>query len=341
MIPYLTKRGPVFVAVFELHGKRCRTSTRTADPAEAAAALAVLAAGGSLAAGSAKGRESSSVPDLITQWGESKVRRGCTPGYVRKGQRIIGRCVRLMRWGSLRSLTPAGMEALREAMLERGASSGTVNTRMRYMGSWCSWLWRTGKISSDPMVDLSPLPHTPRKRRALTLAEVQALLSASPAWAGRVYAALFYSGMRVDIELAALTWQQVGDDGVLRFRGKGGRDRTVPVSDALRGILEAQRTSQAMQLIVGGLVFPKVPTSAEFARHLKLAGIHKADARGHVATRHSLRHSWNQELTRAGVNSEQRQHLGGWSDSTMPTGQYQDASALDLREAMNRLPRIA
>jgi len=343
MTPYLAKRGGVFVAVYELHGKRCRTSTRTTDPAEAAAALAALLSGGAPAAKPSTGRDRSSLLVLIDRWAISKARRLRTPQYIQQAKGALESMAALMRWGTPAQITPQNVEALRERMLEKGYSTGLVNKRMAHLSSFVGWLWRTGVLKADPMVDVSPLPHEAKRRRALSADELARLFGCQGAGAEarRVYQALFYSGLRVDIELARLTWQQVGEDGVLRFKGKGGRDRTVPISDALQGILEAQRASQTMQLIVGGLVFPRVPSPGEFDRHLVMAGIPKVDARGHVATRHSLRHSWNQELTRAGVNSEQRKHLGGWSDDTMPTGQYQDANALGLREAMNRLPRIA
>jgi len=95
-----------------------------------------------------------------------------------------------------------------------------------------------------------------------------------------------------------------------------------------------------MHLFVGRVVFPAVPTPAEFDEHLVLAGILKTDSRGWVATRHSLRHTFNTMLYAAGVDSEGRQHLGGWATGSMPEGQYLDARALGLREAVNRLPRM-
>ena len=252
---------------------------------------------------------------LIEQWAESKGRKGLTPKYIASARRVIERCIRLMRWGHVRSITPAGLELLRETMLAKGASTGLVNSRMAAMGSFTTWLWRTGRIPADPMVDMKPLKHEPVRRRSLSPDEVRQLLGcpAIPEECRRVYAALVYSGLRVDIELATLTWQHVGVDGVLRFAGKGGKQRAVPIGDVLASVLSAQRASQSMHLFIGGVVFPAVPTPAEFDGHLALAGIPKIDSRGWVATRHSLRHTFNTMLYAAGVDSESRQHLGGWS----------------------------
>jgi site-specific recombinase XerD len=342
MTPSLTKRGRFYVAVYMLHGKRCRTSTRTSDPAEAAAALAVLASGGSLGARPNKGRGQATLLELVEAWANTRAMRGCTEEYARQCRQRVEKMLALMGWGDrARVLTPAAMEELRDRMLAKGASRGTVNSRMAYMGSFCSWLWKMGHLPAHPMVNIKALRHQPRKRRALTVAEIASLLKMSPAWARPVYLALFYSGLRVDKELATLTWAAWGDDDVLRFVGKQGVHRTVPVSAALRGVLEAQRAGRGMVLNPNARIFPRIPTSEEFNQHLAAAKIPKIDQRGHVASRHSLRHSWNQELTRAGVSSEQRKHLGGWADDTMPTGQYQDASALKLREAMDKIARIA
>lgn len=352
MTPHLSLRGGVYVAVFAgENGQRVRRSTRTTTPEAAQAELARLVreaeqvrAGILPPPERTKGRSRApSLMELVDEWAKGKARKGLTLGYVHKARGTIERAIKLMRWGDAkRDVTAAGLELLRERWLLGGASVALCNARMRHMGSFCIWLWRTGRILSDPTVNLSAIPYQAKRRRALTLEELGRLFRcvAIPAEARRVYLALFYSGMRVDRELGMLTWQQVGKDDILRFVGKGGRQRTVPVGDVLRAVLEEQRAALAARMVVGGPVFPSIPSPRQFAKHLELAGIPREDVRGHVATRHSLRHSFNQELTRAGVTSEQRQHLGGWSDEQMPVHQYQDARVLELKEAVNRLPRM-
>lgn len=351
MKPHLTLRGGVFVAVFAgENGQRVRRSTRMTTPEAAQAELArMVREAEQVRAGilpppeRTKGRaKAPSLLELVDEWAKGKARKGLTLEYVHKARGTIERAIKRMRWGSAKDLNAAGLELLRERWLLGGASVALCNARMRHMGSFCVWLWRTGRIPADPTVNVSAIPYQPRRRRALSIDELGRLFqcSAIPAEARRAYRALFYSGMRVDRELGMLCWQQVGEDGVLRFVGKGGRLRTVPIGDALRAVLDEQRAALAARMVVGGPVFPSIPSPRHFAKHLELAGIPREDVRGHVATRHSLRHSFNQELTRAGVTSEVRQHLGGWSDDQMPVHQYQDARALDLLAAVNRLPRM-
>lgn len=350
--PHLTARNGVYVAVFNgPDGRRIRRSTHMRTPEAAQSVLADMVRqaeqvrAGIIPPEETTGRDRRArqrrvgLASLILEWAESKARRGLTPGYVAKARRTIERASSLMGWGNPRHITAASLERLRDRWLEEGVSAGLCNVRMRHVASFCVWLWRSGRLQADPTVNLSVIEYQPRRRRALTIEEMRRLFRCEriPAEARRVYRALYYSGLRVDRELAMLTWSHIGDDGMMRFIGKGGRLRTVPIGDPMRAVLDEQRAALASLFIIGGRVFPNIPTPRQFARHLTLAGIPREDTRGHVATRHSLRHSFNQELTRAGVSSELRQHLGGWADDTMPVHQYQDARALDLLAAINRL----
>ncbi|HVF34145.1 MAG TPA: site-specific tyrosine recombinase XerD [Candidatus Saccharimonadia bacterium] len=138
-------------------------------------------------------------------------------------------------------LTAAGREDVFAYLAERGASSYSARSNARLLSvlrQFYRTLLRLGRVQGDPtaLIDLPKLPKPLPK--ALSEREVEALLAAprpdeSPAeLRDRAMLELLYAtGLRVT-ELVTLTLDQVNPrQGVVRVRGKGSKDRLVPMGD--------------------------------------------------------------------------------------------------------------
>ncbi|HEY8275697.1 MAG TPA: site-specific tyrosine recombinase XerD [Methyloceanibacter sp.] len=173
-----------------------------------------------------------------------------------------------------------------------------------------------------------PLP------KILSLAEVETLLETASDQVGvakggaklralRLYAlleTLYATGMRVS-ELVALPRDAlVGDDRVITIKGKGGRERLVPLTDAARKAIAAQL--DAIESDKGracsNWLFPS-PGGAEpltrqrFGQELKALAIAAGVAPDRVSP-HVLRHAFASHLVERGADLRTVQQLLGHAD---------------------------
>jgi integrase len=84
-------------------------------------------------------------------------------------------------------------------------------------------------------------------------------------------------------------------------------------------------------------VFPRVPSMYLFKKDLEAAGIPYMDALGRQADFHSLRHSFNTNLARAGVLPRVAMELMRHSDLRLTMKVYTDATQLPSAEGIDRL----
>ena len=120
-------------------------------------------------------------------------------------------------------------------------SPWTVNTAYRALRAFFNWAVQEGLLGKSPMQRIKepriPQSHPP----TFTREEMEALLEAA-AMSGEkplrirntlIVQLLFDRGIRLS-ELAGLTLDDVIlDEGVIRIRGKGARERLVPVGDVV------------------------------------------------------------------------------------------------------------
>jgi integrase/recombinase XerD len=204
-----------------------------------------------------------------------------------------------------------------------GLSARTQARRLSSIRQFQRFLLRDGKRADDPtaLTSSPQLPHTLPK--TISEAEVDALLGAAaamPGLAGRVAEAgleiLYASGMRIS-ELLALPANTLSTDAsALLIKGKGGRERIVPLSAAAREaaarLREMNRDRPGRHLFPGRRVgFPM--TRQAFARLIKrvalLAGIDPARL-----SPHSLRHAFATHLLARGADLRSLQTLLGHAD---------------------------
>src|SRR5262249_41277785 len=144
-------------------------------------------------------------------------------------------------WGY--DLTPAGVERYLARLRHENLKSASVARKRAALSSFCRYLVREGALDDNPVAFVEGTTRPEQKLpHVLTATEVARLLNAPDRRTarGRRDAALlelmYASGLRVS-ELVGL---RVGDvderRGLLRVRGKGGKERLVPVA---RPALEA------------------------------------------------------------------------------------------------------
>jgi len=143
-----------------------------------------------------------------------------------------------------REATRARVLAYLGQRIRSGASTSSVVRQLSCLRQFFSWALREGRVATNPMLDIEgprrsrPLPGT------LTPGQVDALLAAPDAESplGKrdraILETLYASGMRVS-ELTGLTGASLNlARGVIRVRGKGGRERLVPLGEAAQQALQ-------------------------------------------------------------------------------------------------------
>jgi integrase/recombinase XerD len=204
-------------------------------------------------------------------------------------------------------------------LADAGLSARTAARRLSALRQFHKFLVREGVRADDPTETLDS-PRLPQSLpKYLSESEVDALLAAAElrpeAQAVRMRAALeilYATGLRVSELLALPRTALAGDAELLLIRGKGGRERVVPLSDA------AREASQPLLAARGKWLFPgrdgkKALTRQGFALGLKQvaldAGLDPARVSPHV-----LRHSFASHMLARGADLRSLQLLLGHAD---------------------------
>jgi integrase/recombinase XerD len=190
------------------------------------------------------------------------------------------------------------------------------------------FLYREGLRGDDPSAGLDPprLPHSLPKY--LTEKEVDGLLNAARDQSGpegvratALLELLYASGLRVS-ELVALPAAAARNPAVLIVRGKGSKERMVPVGDAaqkaVKRYLEARAEFLPKKKSNSPWLFPSSGRSGHltrdgFAKMLKDAAVAAGISPSRVSP-HVLRHSFATHLLSNGADLRTLQQLLGHSD---------------------------
>lgn len=201
----------------------------------------------------------------------------------------------------------------------------------------------------DPTTHVRP-PKMPRRLpKALTIAQVEALLAAAgpePAAAtpgdlvalrDRALLELLYAtGARVS-EAVGLDVDDVTDGDILRVRGKGSKERIVPIGSYARAAVDAYLTRVRPELARRGKASPRLflgargaPLSRQSAWLVIQAAAERANLEAHVSP-HTLRHSFATHLLQGGADVRVVQELLGHA-SVATTQIYTHVSVDALRD---------
>ena len=154
----------------------------------------------------------------------------------------------LVAWatGDVALLKEVDIRAFVAAEHRRGLSPKSLQRRLSAIRSFYQWLLKHGRIAANPAGGIRA-PKAPRKLpQVLDADEAKALVEvptdAPLGLRDRAMLELFYSsGLRLS-ELCALRWRDLHlDEGLVDVRGKGGKERIVPVGSHARTALREWR----------------------------------------------------------------------------------------------------
>ena len=225
-----------------------------------------------------------------------------------------------------------GLDAARESDLlayaaarHAGSKASSANRRLASFKRYYRWALREGRLQADPTLRLANARQPLRVPKTLSEAQVEALLAA-PQGEGAVAARdramlelLYATGLRVS-ELVGLP--SVGlnlRDGLVRVRGKGDKERLVPLGvvacEALRRYLDGPRaellagkTSQLLFVSSRGLPMRREVFWRLVKRYAGLAGVTSP------LSPHTLRHAFATHLLNHGADLRSVQLLLGHAD---------------------------
>lgn len=233
---------------------------------------------------------------------------------------------------------------------EKRPASSTLHRKAASIRAFYRYLRREDLIPEDPTTGIAPQRRRKSLPPVLTVEQVERLLAAPAGSTPQAYRdraileVMYASGLRVS-EVIGLEMADVDTrEGVLRARGKGNRDRVVPIgSDAIRAI-ESYRTA-GRPALVGNRHVPNL-----FLNHrggpLSRQGLYKI-VQGHAAragladsmTPHTLRHSFATHLLAGGCDLRAVQEMLGHAD-VATTQIYTHLSGAELQDVyMKTHPR--
>jgi integrase/recombinase XerD len=229
------------------------------------------------------------------------------------------------RGGSLSQADEASVSAYMVFLHGQGMAARTQARRLSALRQFYLFLLREGLREDNPVAELAS-PRLPQVLpKYLSEAEVEALLSAAremPGLPGLKAVAgleiLYASGLRVS-ELLALPAQALSTDAVmLLVKGKGGKERMIPLSDAARDAAARMREAimegrPAARYLFVGRDRRQAMTRQGFALLLKQVAL-KADIDPARLSPHVLRHSFASHLLAHGADLRSLQKLLGHAD---------------------------
>jgi integrase len=243
----------------------------------------------------------------------------------------------------LRELTAREIEKALVKAKEAGRAGATVNKVLVAFRRACADAEDKGIITKSPARTVRPLPTTDSTLKApFTHGEVQSLLSAatSDEWRGLITLGA-HTGLRLS-DLLELSAKDIHGTELHVAPKKTKRHRTVvkiPLSPPCLAWVKGRK----------GAFFPKVHkqaisnTSMQFVAIMKKAKVPKeiTIAGDMTASRsfHSLRHTFNQWLTEAGVGQDERMKLTGHKSDKM-NDLYTHVTDEALVAAVGMLPTL-
>jgi integrase/recombinase XerD len=216
------------------------------------------------------------------------------------------------------------------AHLHRGAKKPSANSRRRLHSTlrrFYQWLLAENRIHLDPMLNIERPMKTERFPKTLSEAQVEALLEAPEVETPRglrdraLFELLYATGLRVS-ELVNLKLFELSlQDGVVRTRGKGSKERLVPLGQEATAWLHRYLIESRPELLEGKTsdhVFVGEGTGTGLTRQMAWVLIKKhaltAGIPSEKISPHVLRHAFATHLLNHGADLRVVQLLLGHAD---------------------------
>lgn len=232
--------------------------------------------------------------------------------------------------GGLAAATPAAIRAYLDGVAERGFAASSQARKLSAIRQFFKFLYAEGHRPDDPSGPVD----SPKKQRSLpkilseeetgTLIDRAGLEASDGDWAAlRMHAlieVLYATGLRVS-ELVALPLAvALRDERFFIVRGKGGKDRMVPLSPKARAAMRAWLTARSRdpRLEQDPWLFPSASESGHLPRQVFARDLKGLAARAGIAASrispHVIRHAFASHLLQNGADLRAVQELLGHSD---------------------------
>ena len=244
-------------------------------------------------------------------------------------------------------ITLVDVSAYLQSLATRPDNPLTASSQSRTLSSirgFHKFLVEESVLENDVTVDLAPPKLAKRLPKAITIEQMAALLAAVEGddevrVRDRALLELLYAtGARIT-EAVSLNVDDIsGDDGLIRLRGKGGKQRIVPVGSYARAALDAYLVRVRPLYSVRGSATPALflgPRGARVSRQMAWIIIREAGERAQLSLElspHTFRHSFATHLLAGGADVRVVQELLGHS-SVATTQIYTLGTADTLRES--------
>jgi len=300
------------------------------------------------------------VKDEYLAWGKAQGGRGgraWSAQHADKRERSLNWWKERLGLGvlcDLEGVLPRAEEALRELQASNHAGKTLQNTA-EALKSFCRWCVARGFLAIDPLKGLAPFSTEPKTiRRALTLAEIKALLEAAPEHRRLAYEVAFCSGLRKN-ELRSLVVDDLDVQGTgLRLHAEWTKNRKpgfqpLPAAliQRLQAFIEAgtaaelyrtflKRKDCTLQVPANPLLYVPSHAARDFDQDCKAAEI-KKNAPGGKVDFHSCRVAYVSLVLESGAGVKEAQSLArhGTPTLTMNTyGRTRQSRLSELAEAV-------
>ena len=239
-----------------------------------------------------------------------------------------------------------------------GLGTKSCNHYLVAIKSFFNWLINDQRMGENPLAHLrgqNARKDVRRRRRALALEEIDALLTATLAGAkhhtltGRerymLYTLALSTGFRAG-ELYSLSWRLLNLSEsepsviILADHAKNGQEDTLPLREDIAGLFRKWLAENNFS--PDDKVFPrfnKAKGAAMLREDLQAAGIDYENEAG-FADFHSLRHSFISNVGRSGATVKEAQKLARHSTSALTLDVYTHIGLNDERRAIENLPEL-
>ncbi len=244
----------------------------------------------------------------------------------------------------LESLKPKDFRAFLATRRRDGAQTRTLARGLAGVRSFLSFLEERGEVNAAGAAAVRT-PRIPRSLpKPIPVEEAKAIVSSDLAfedtpWVearnAAVFTLLYGCGLRISeaLSLTPATAPKVGDKS-FKIRGKGGKERLVPVLPVVVEAIDAYKAQCPHDLSVNSPLFRGVRGGALSARMIQLAMQKMRGALGlpDTATPHALRHSFATHLLSEGGDLRSIQELLGHA-SLSSTQIYTEVDSARLLDA--------
>ena len=284
--------------------------------------------------------------------------KGDTKDYVNLTHNRVKAILTDCTFTFIADVQPSKVQHFISERKRKGLSIKSCNYYLTAAKTFFNWMVADRRISENPMVHLkgqNAQKDIRRQRRALTLDEIDVLLTATLKGPKHhnltgvqrymLYILALSTGFRAG-ELHSLTWRllNLSDSEpsvtILAGYAKNGKEATLPLRKDVAKLFKQWLEDSGFS--PNDKVFPKFNKSkgAKMLRvDLEAAEIDYEDEAGRFADFHSLRHTFISNLDMTGTTGKKQQTLARHSTPTL-TSRYSHISLYDERRAIENLPQL-